>query len=489
MEPLLRRRAVRGAADNIVGSILRALLLFAGGLAFARLLGPGPMGEFALAASITGLAQLILEVGLGGALIQQSSLREADIRFVFTATCLLGLVGAGASVLVALVVTAKVGIPGALAPTVLLSGGLVLQGVSHTAIALKRRQLDFGSLQRAHIVGYLIGLLAAGAPLAIAGKGAVAPASALATQQMIVAGWALASTRHPMRPKFTCRRELTRFTFGAIGSNGSNWAISNVDTFAVAQSFGSTALGLYSRAYFLAFTPVSSVIAAFQAAIFAATSRIAHDRRAGGQAYLVALNVSATTMLPPLAALATIPELVLENLYGAPWIQAGEPLRILALGIPFLVLGSPATALLWSTGRALQDGLATGAVAALMAVALFRFTPDSLSGVAATVGVAYAVRFFAQTFLCIHYLAVRPAAILSAVLPGCLLSVVLAATITVVARVAPGDSSSLGKLLILLGIGGLAAVTVAVLGRHWLFLSDTRSLLAQLARPKRHQSP
>lgn len=482
----MRHRAVRGAAENIVGSILRALLLFAGGLFFARLLGPGPMGAFALAASITGLAQLILEVGLGAALIQQASLRDADIRFVFTVTCLLGLVGAGASVLVANLVTAKVGIPGALAPTVLLAGGLVLQGLSHTAMALKRRRLEFGSLQRAHIVGYLIGLLAAGAPLATAGTGAVAPAAALAAQQLIVAAWALATTRHPMRPKFTCRRELTRFTFGAIGSNGSNWAISNVDTFAVAQSFGSAALGLYSRAYFLAFTPVSSVIAAFQAAIFAATSRIAHDRRAGGQAYLVALNVAATTMLPPLAALATIPKLVLENLYGAAWIPAGYPLRLLALGIPFLVLGSPATALLWSTGRALQDGIVTGAVAALLGVALFRFTPESLSGVAATVGIAYAVRFFAQTFLCTHYLGVRPAAILRAVLPGCFLSLVLSATITIVARVAPEHLSSLVKLLLLLGAGGSATVIAAVLGRYWLFLTDTRFLLTQLVVPKRH---
>lgn len=485
----MRHKAARGAADNIAGSILRALLLFAGGLIFARLLGPGSMGEFALAASITGLAQLILEVGLGGALIQQASLREADIRFVFTATCMLGLVGAGASVLVAHVVTAKVGIPGALAPTLLLAGGLVLQGLSHTATSLKRRRLDFGSLQRAHIVGYLIGLLAAGAPLAIAGKGAVAPAAALAAQQVIVAAWALATTRHPMRPKFTCRRELTRFTFGAIGSNGSNWAISNVDTFAVAQSFGSTALGLYSRAYFLAFTPVSSVIAAFQAAVFAATSRIAHDRRAGGQAYLVALNVAATTMLPPLAALATIPELVLENLYGAAWVQAADPLRLLALGIPFLVLGSPATALLWSTGRALQDGLVTGAVAALLGVALFRFTPQSLSGVAASVGVAYAVRFFAQTVLCTHYLGVRPTAILRAVLPGCLLSVVLSATIAMAARVTPENLSSLVKLLLLLGTGGSAALILAVLRRNWLLLTDTRSLLTQLARRKsRHSS-
>lgn len=483
-----RRRAVSGTAANIAGSVLRGFLLFAGGLIFARALGPGPMGEFALAASITGLAQLVLEVGLGSALVQQADLRERDVRFVFTLTSALGIAAAVASVAIAVPLTRAVNIESALPAVVVLAVGLVAQGLSHTAMSLLRRELAFRKLQAALVAGYFVGLVAIGLPLALVGVGSVAPAAAVTVQQVLVAMWAMKARRHSKRATITSRREIMRFTGGAVGANISNWSIANLDTMLVAQQFGSSALGLYSRAYFLAFTPISTVMSAFQGALFSAASRLSGNRRATSSAYLASLNIAAVTMLPPLVLIATVPELTVLALYGPAWLDAAPVLRVLALGMPFLVLGSPATAVLWSLGRAPQDAAATAGAALFMLASLLILSPSSIRGVATIVLAAYAVRFLGQAILCLRYLSVAHGDMARAIAPGLLLCIVAWVSVYGWSALLRGRHAPIFELV---AVSIATVITVALVGfflRAWLLMGATTDLLA-LLRPSGRERP
>lgn len=475
----LRHATAAAAGGNVVGAVARALLTFAGGIFFARALGPTAMGDFALAAAIVGFAQLVLETGLGPAVVQRAAVTEADIRFVFTVSSVLGLAACVLSIGVAQVVATITNMPGAVAPAATMSLGLVALGASQAATALVRRRLRFTALQAVTAGSYLVGLLTAGLPAALLGGGAIAPAATILVQHVIVATWTLAVTRHAIRPLFRPPVGMLRFSAVATLANAAFWALLNLDTVVVASRFGELLLGLYSRAFFLAYAPVASVMLAVQGVLFSAASRRRDSTAASRSSYMVSLNVTGVGLFPLYAGLAAAPTPVVVALYGGEWAAAAEALRVLALAMPFMALGSAATAVLWARGRVAADLAVTAASALALLVAFQVARPSTLGAVATLVGLAYAVRWSAQAATCACDLQVTISDMVRALGPGLVVSAGVGLCVLTAAELTRGQTPAT-VFAAVTGVGLAAWLLPVFLGRARMFVPDAQRLLGQL---------
>ncbi|MFP5333820.1 MAG: oligosaccharide flippase family protein [Actinomycetes bacterium] len=477
--PTLRRATLTAASGNVVGAVAKALLTFAGGIFFARSLGPAAMGDFALAASIVSVAQLLIEVGLGPALVHRATVTDADVRFVFTASTALGLAACGLCIGIAHIAAMVTDMPGAVAPALVMSFGLVALGLSHAATALVRRRLRFAALQAVTAGGYLAGLVVAGVPIALVGGGALAPAAAVLVQHVVLATWALAVTRHAARPTLRPTDGLMRFGFVATLANVAFLALLNLDTFVVAARFDAADLGLYSRAFFLAYAPVASVVLAVQGVLFSAASRRRDSTAASRAGYLVTLNLTALTLFPLYAGLVAAPAPVVVALYGPEWTAAAEVLRVLALGMPFMTMGSAATAALWARGRVVADLSVTATVALALLVAFLVIDPGTLTAVAAMVGGAYAARWALQAVACGRDLRVSIGGIAEAVLPGVVLSAAVGIAVLVTAELTR-DRAPAVALMAVTAAGTAAWLLVSIVAWHRTLVPDARRLIGEM---------
>src|SRR5262245_1342454 len=73
-----------GVAGRIVAQVLVQIAL-------ARLLGPDTFGLFPFGALINALGGLVVEMGLGAALVQAREITRSDISFVFTRVIVAGI--------------------------------------------------------------------------------------------------------------------------------------------------------------------------------------------------------------------------------------------------------------------------------------------------------------------------------------------------------------------------------------------------------------
>ncbi|WP_035566212.1 oligosaccharide flippase family protein, partial [Hymenobacter sp. IS2118] len=122
----------------------------------ARLLAPTAFGLVALAGVVIRFGTYFSQIGLEQALVQKPDMSEEDVRAAFTSGALLGavsaLVLAAAAPLARLVFDEP-----AVVPLVRLMGlGLLLNGLSATALSILRRNMAFRTLAVIETSAYVL---------------------------------------------------------------------------------------------------------------------------------------------------------------------------------------------------------------------------------------------------------------------------------------------------------------------------------------------
>jgi O-antigen/teichoic acid export membrane protein len=354
---------------NYLGNLAKGLTQFLIGVVLARLLGPEPFGIVALAWMIVGLGRLVADLGFGAALVQQATLSEADLRYVFTIQMGFALLLTAAGWLSSDAIAIYFHKPEAAAVLRALFFLFIIDCPGQTAAAMLRRVLNFKKVQQVAIASYLIGYLLVGIPFAWAGYGVWSLVAAQLVQSLLSTCLLLLDTRVPMKP---CWRGDTQgiagFGMKVTAANLSSWAISNLDTAFVGRAFGTAELGLYSRALSLLNMPMSIIATGFQGVLFATCSRHQHDIHKLRNIYLESSTAVAMVCVPLFATAAVIPATLVLGVYGSKW-QAS-----IALVTP-LALAVLVNALLAIQGPILMAGNRVGAELRNQACTVFIFLP------------------------------------------------------------------------------------------------------------------
>lgn len=385
-EPGLIRPALTALKWNYLGVATRTVSAFIIGIVLARLLGPKPFGEVAVAWLVIGLGNLMADCGFGAALVQRRELSQEDIRFIFTAQLGLGVLLTGIVATAAPLVASIFRQP-EVAPIVrALALLFALQGFGLTSQNLLKRNLAFRSLQIAQVLSYLLGYLALGIPLACLGFGVWSLVGAQLAQSSLNSAFLYLAARHPLRPRLVhSHAELTSFGGKVIAVNLVMWANGNIDTGIVGRAFGAGSLGLYNRSMVLMMSPLNAVVATLQAVLFPMYSRAQHRPDSLRRGFLTSLAAVAMCIFPVFFTVATVPQTVIEGLYGHRWIAAVPLLVPIALARPFHASMALAGPLLWGVGKVEQELRVQFVVLLIFVPALLLASRFSLGAVAWTI--------------------------------------------------------------------------------------------------------
>ncbi len=348
----LKSLTVSGAAINMASQLVRFALLFAYQIAMARLLAPGDFGLVAMAAPVIAFVQLFSDLGLSSATIQQATISQSQLSFLFWVNVGMGALLAAITAALAPAVAWFYGDPRVADITIAAGALLLLGGLFSQHMALLNRRLKFGAIAAVELGSFAVGA-AAGVVAALSGLSywsLVVNSAATSATAMLLA-WIISGWR-PGRPGRTDdMRALFRFGANLTGFSIVNFFARNMDNVLIGRVWGAGDLGLYDRAYKLVLMPFNQIAYPFARVALPLLSKSQHEPEFYARAYRRLLESVLLLSYPGLAwALATHHALILHVL-GRRWEGVSPIFGVLVLDAFVAPIGSSMGWLFVSQGR------------------------------------------------------------------------------------------------------------------------------------------
>jgi O-antigen/teichoic acid export membrane protein len=315
--PKLARRGLNWSFVLLVG---RYLLSMGSTALLARLLSPADYGLLGMVAAITALAQASSDFGLSWATVQRAQLSRNQIDALLVINTAFGLFLTALCALSAPYVATFYHRPELTKIMVAASTALLLSALAVQPTALMRRQMKLKELSLCSLWGLFISATVA-IVMARLGFGYWALVVQLILQQAITTALSFPMSGYfPRLPRnFFNLRSLVTFGGYSAAYGIVNYFARNLDNVLVGRFWGVTALGYYSRAYFLMTLPGMVVMGVFSGVLIPAMASLRKEPARMEAVYIRALRlitVLGCTFAVGIAAAA--PELV-DFVYGPKW--------------------------------------------------------------------------------------------------------------------------------------------------------------------------
>lgn len=328
----LPARAARGSAIGIASQAAKFLLQFAATAVLARLLPPRDYGIAAVVTSVTAGLGIFSDLGLSAATVQAKELDRARLSTLFWLNVAVGLTLSLVLAALAPMLAWAFREPELLDVALLFAPIFALVGLRVQHVALLTRKMSFGKIAAAELAAASLGV-GVSILTALHGWGvyALVMQSLSATIVETFLFWIMA----PWRPGLPLRASgvgaMLRFGGHLTAFNILNYASRNLDNLLVGGTWGSSALGLYSRAYALMMLPLQALTAPLSRVMVPALSRMQDDPARMEQAYVRATRLVACAAFPISIGLWVIADEVVALVLGAQWSNAVPILKALAI--------------------------------------------------------------------------------------------------------------------------------------------------------------
>lgn len=383
-EAALWRAFARSVRDNVAGETAVQILRLGATLVLARALTPADFGLFRILLVISVFATLLSEAGIPDALIQRDDLRPEHESTAFWLGAGLAALVAAMLYLGAPIIARAMAMPRLCEGARLLCLPILFGGTAITADARLRRELRFGALAMADVLGEIAFIAVA---LFLLSRGASLwslPGGLVARLTLRAATLWIADARLPRTaPSVRAARDFARFATAVCGGRLVTNLSANADYVLIGRLLGTSALGFYSIAWdLLRFVPDRLHRVAGRVA-FPAFCRLRSDGARLAIAYRDFFGYLAR-IVPVFAVGAAIvaPEL-LATVYGHKWIMAATPMRLLATGLMVAGLQVGIGSIFYATDHPSCDIYLHAGRLALIVAAIFAMSGEGLSGVSA----------------------------------------------------------------------------------------------------------
>ncbi len=342
-------------------------------LVVIRLLAPADYGLVAMLTLIFMFLAMLGDMGFGSSIVQSPTLEPQEIRQTFGAALLVNLAICAGLMLAAPAIAAFYEEPRLVDMTRVAALGFIGSGMLPVYGGLLAREMRFRTAARIEIVNGILSNLFT-LILALAGYGAWA----LIVGGMIANPIRVAMMFHSATkfywPSFRFRNTRRLWSFGGnvLVSRVIWYWSSQADILIAGKFLGKEALGFYSVAVHLASLPMQRAAGMINGVAFAAFAKIQHDPRAVAYNTRLGVRLMAFVTFPVLWGIGAVaPELV-EIAIGPAWTPSIFPLTLVALTIPFRMIGSIVSTTVMSMGR-VDIATITTVIGALIAPPLFFF--------------------------------------------------------------------------------------------------------------------
>jgi O-antigen/teichoic acid export membrane protein len=380
----LGRKFTRGVRDNVLGECAIQVVRLSAMVVLARALGAAQFGLLRVLMVVGLFATTMLQPGLAQALVQRREINPGHESTAWWVSVGLGCSGAGLLYAGAPLIAWLMAMPALTTGVRLICLPVFLDCLAVTSNAALQRELRFGTLALADVaaeVGFIataLGLLwTSMAQWSLMAGLAVR----IATRAIILL---IAAPRPPRaRPTLAAIRDLRRFAAAVWSGSLINLLSSNADFLLIGRLLGASALGFYMLAWdLLRFVPDRLYKVAGRVT-FPAFCLLQDDDREMAAAYRSFFEYIAKIVLPVAACAAVAAPELIGTVYGARWLPAAQPLRLLSVGLALMGLRTGIGSVYYAKARPSLDVYLHGARLILVIAAVCGLYRTGLTGISA----------------------------------------------------------------------------------------------------------
>lgn len=429
----LGRKVLGGLFWAFSGTLAQAVLQVIVMMVLARLLAPATFGAVAAALVVIKIAGFVSDLGLAGALIQRQELERRHVETAFAVLVLSGLMMCLLIQLGAPCIAAFFQIEAVENVVRILAISIPLSNASQVALGLMRRDLKFREVAIVAVVAFGVGYGLVGIGLALSGYGLWALAGAHVAQLGCTMILVLILRPHPksLMIRWPSLLELMRFGGGMVAWRTATNVALEADNLVVGRWLGAEALGLYSRAYWLAATPAILFGRGIANVLFPILSRLQADRERLALAYRRGITATNLVAVPAGVVIAILAPEIVAVVLGRQWDATVVPLQILAFGLLFRLSARVTDSLTGAAGAVYR----TAGLQMIYAIAVFTGALIGqmwgIEGVATGVLGALVLNYLLMTRLALELTSLSVGKLLATFVPGLLCAVTLAAGLLV----------------------------------------------------------
>jgi O-antigen/teichoic acid export membrane protein len=347
---MLTTKTLLGAGWTVSARLAGRLVDFVTILVLARVLTPADFGLTAIATTLISVVDTVLEVPVILALISLGRVTKAHMDTAFTLGLLRGLVLTVVVLSAAWPFSRIYHDERLISLVAVLAIGPMARSLYSPSMVKYARELSFRQGFTADVAGKLIASTIAISVVFLGGgywaiaAGSVSGSVATTLISYLITGY---------RPALSLRRfsEFSRF-LGWFSTAQILAALSwQYDRILLGYFMSKADLGQYTMASDLSVLPTQSLIGPAMQPLVVAFGRINDDRERVRSAYLKASSFTMMLAAPTSIGMSLTPDLIVDVLLGAKWIEAGVYLQWLALSVVLSAFYQPLHSLTIATNR------------------------------------------------------------------------------------------------------------------------------------------
>lgn len=348
----LKERTARGALVSSGAQALSFVLRTFSMIVLARLLIPKDFGLVGMVTSATGFIGLFRDAGLSLATVQRDHLTNEHVSTLFWINLGLGCSLATLSALMAPVLVTFYQEPRLFWITIALGSAFIFNGASAQHRAILQRSMRFLELALIDTISLVLSIAIAIA-VAAAGYGCWALVVMTLGQAVLnLGGTWLTDCWIPGAPRaMPGLGSMLRFG-GTVSFNSFlAYLAYNTDKILLGRFWGAEMLGIYGRAYQLAYLPTENLNTTLGLVAFPALSRLQNDPLRLRNYFLKGYRLFLSLTMPITITFALFADDIILVLLGPKWHQAAAIFRLLAPTVMVFGLINPFFWLILSIGH------------------------------------------------------------------------------------------------------------------------------------------
>ncbi|MEZ5994204.1 MAG: lipopolysaccharide biosynthesis protein [Hyphomonadaceae bacterium] len=384
----MQSHAVNGALAIGISQLIKLPFQAASLVILPRLLQPIDYGIYAMVDPLVSIMGLVLNFGIGQALVQAPALKRAQVSGLFWVMTIAGFAGAALMFAGAPLVAMLYHEPRAGAVAAVSSLFLIMSGLTNIPEALMNRQMKFGWLAMISALGVAVGLIVGVIAARLGAHYWALTLGYMATCLVTLVGvWIGVGWRPRERPAFGGLMDFYKFGGAVMLGDAAALVAREADSVLVGRYAGAAQLGFYDRGNKLAIIPIQRINTVLQSILLPILSRLAEDGARYRRAYLRIIRQLMLFWTPGVVAVGVTAPVLVPFVLGEQWAGAAPIfawLTLSALHRPvsmtmdflFISQGRPRGYLAWSVFSAVTSvasfviGLRWGAVGVAAAFAL-----------------------------------------------------------------------------------------------------------------------